>query len=176
MRLKEPLKQTIFFSFLLDSWQLEYSVDALKLNIRMIMYVCILQSHYFRIRLCFNILMQGFGGCCEDPVMHERITKEIKQWLSTTAPGVRSTEGCTKKHYLRPSLGEYPPFKTFSILILHVQMLCFQNAVLAGPTVLTPATATGALITRSSCLRQERSVRGSVDTWPRYMTGTPTTS
>ena len=120
--------------------------------------------------------MQGFGGCCEDPVMHERITKEIKQWLSTTAPGVRSTEGCTKKYYPRPSLGEYPPFKTFSILILHVQMLCFQNAVLAGPTVLTPATATGDMTTKSSLLRQERSVRNPMDTWPRYTTGTPTTS
>ena len=120
--------------------------------------------------------MQGFGGCCEDPVMHERITKEIKQWLSTTAPGVRSTEGCTKKYYPRPSLGEYPPFKTFSILILHVQMLCFQNAVLAGPTVLTPATATGDMTIKSLLLRHERSVRSSVDTWPRYTTGTPTTS
>ena len=55
--------------------------------------------------------------------------------------------------------------------------MCFQNVILAGPTVLTPAIATGALTIKCSCLRQERSVRGTtMDTWPRYTTGTPTTS
>ena len=55
--------------------------------------------------------------------------------------------------------------------------MCFQNVILAGPTVLTPAIATGALTIKCSCLRQERSVRGSImDTWPQYTTGTPTTS
>ena len=123
---------------------------------------------------CFNTLMQGFAHCCQDPVMHERITKEVKQWVWSTAHGVRSTAGCTDKHYPAPSLGEYQQSLMDSLLILHDKI--FQNAVLAGPTVLTPATATGALITRSLCLRQERSVRGSVDTWPRYTTCTPTTS
>ena len=118
--------------------------------------------------------MQGFARCCEDPVMHERITKEVKQWVWSTAKGVRSTAGCGDKHYPAPSLGEYQQSLMDSLLILQDKF--FQNAVLAGPTVLTPATATGALMTRSSCLRQERSVRSSVDTWPRYTTGTPTTS
>ena len=54
--------------------------------------------------------MQGFARCCEDPVMHERITKEVKQWVWSTAHGVRSTAGCTDKHYPAPSLGEYQLF------------------------------------------------------------------
>ena len=56
---------------------------------------------------CFNTLMQGFARCCQDPVMHERITKEVKQWIWSTAKGVRNTEGCTDKHYPVPSLGKY---------------------------------------------------------------------
>ena len=42
---------------------------------------------YFILHSCFNILMQGFARCCQDPVMHERITKEVKQWVWSTAPG-----------------------------------------------------------------------------------------
>ena len=129
---------------------------------------------YFILHSCFNILMQGFARCCQDPVMHERITKEVKQWVWSTAHGVRSTQGCGDKHYPAPSLGKYQQFFMDSLLILQDKF--FQSAFLAGPTVLTPATATGALTTKSSCLRQERSVRSSMDTWPRYTTGTQTTS
>ena len=71
-------------------------------------YVC-MHSGLLKFVLSVNDLMQGFAGCCEDPVMHERITKEIKQWLSSTAPGVRNSQGCTKKYYPQPSLGEYHP-------------------------------------------------------------------
>ena len=67
---------------------------------------------------CFNTLMQGFAHCCEDPVMHERITKEVKQWVWSTAKGVRSTQGCGDKHYPAPSLGEYQLIFMDSLLIL----------------------------------------------------------
>ena len=37
--------------------------------------------------------------CCEDPVIHERITKEIKDWIQDKAPGTTDSRGCSKKYH-----------------------------------------------------------------------------
>ena len=37
--------------------------------------------------------------CCEDPVIHERITKDIKDWIKVKAPGTKDTKGCSKKFH-----------------------------------------------------------------------------
>ena len=36
-------------------------------------------------------------GCCDDPVVYQKINEEIKNWIWKTAPGVRDTNGCPKK-------------------------------------------------------------------------------
>ena len=42
--------------------------------------------------------------CCEDPVIHERITVEMKRWIQEHAPGARDSRGCAKKAH-------FPNFK-----------------------------------------------------------------
>ena len=42
--------------------------------------------------------------CCEDPVIHERITVEMKRWIQEQAPGTRDSRGCAKKAH-------FPNFK-----------------------------------------------------------------
>ena len=37
--------------------------------------------------------------CCEDPVIHERITKDLKDWINVKAPGAKDTKGCSKKFH-----------------------------------------------------------------------------
>ena len=38
-----------------------------------------------------------FPGCCEDPVIHERINDDMYAWVEEKAPGVRNSTGCPKK-------------------------------------------------------------------------------
>ena len=45
---------------------------------------------------CF---VKAMVGCCEDPVIHERITKEIKDWIQEKAPGTTDSRGCSKKYH-----------------------------------------------------------------------------
>ena len=53
-------------------------------------------------------MIQGYENCCEDPVIHQKIDREVKMWLWKKAPGVRSSEGCpTKLMPFTPSLGKY---------------------------------------------------------------------
>ena len=35
-------------------------------------------------------------NCCADPVVYERITSTMRNWIWEKAPGVRNTKGCKK--------------------------------------------------------------------------------
>ena len=35
-------------------------------------------------------------NCCADPVVYERITSDMRNWIWKKAPGVRDTKGCRK--------------------------------------------------------------------------------
>ena len=54
--------------------------------------------------------MQVLSGCCEDPVVHERITSAMYRWIEDKAPGIRSSRGCQKK------ILDYEP----SIRMMHI--------------------------------------------------------
>ena len=43
--------------------------------------------------------IKAMVDCCEDPVIHERITKEIKDWIQDKAPGTADSRGCSKKYH-----------------------------------------------------------------------------
>ena len=43
--------------------------------------------------------LKAMVDCCEDPVIHERITKEIKNWIQDKAPGTADSRGCSKKYH-----------------------------------------------------------------------------
>ena len=66
----------------------------------------------FHIMKCIGeeLIEQVLAGCCEDPVVHERITAPMYRWIEGSAPGIRSSLGCPQKSL------DYEP----SIRMIHV--------------------------------------------------------
>ena len=58
--------------------------------IHSIISMCMFYEKYF---------YKALTKCCEDPVIHERITKDIKDWIKVKAPGTKDTKGCSKKFH-----------------------------------------------------------------------------
>ena len=53
------------------------------------------------------------NNCCEDPVIHERITQDIKDWInnkveqSEDLAGTSESTGCKKKYYSNQSMYDF---------------------------------------------------------------------
>ena len=86
-----------------------------------------------------GLTWQVLSGCCEDPVVHERITVPMYRWIEEKAPGIRSSLGCPKK------LLDYEPsirisqmiFKKPLIIIHSIFRLCrWMELLPSHPTLL----------------------------------------
>ena len=59
--------------------------------------------------LCRNVFKVP-NNCCEDPVIHERITQDIKDWINNKVEqaeylaGTSESTGCKKKYYYDQSM------------------------------------------------------------------------
>ena len=124
---------------LTDIWWQRCSADVFSIQaIIYTIHMCV--SSISCNRVAEGLIVQVLTGCCEDPVVHERITAPMYRWIAEKAPGIRSSLGCPKK------LLDYEPslrisqmiFKKPLIIIHSIFRLCRWMELLSSHPTLLP--------------------------------------